>query len=119
VAALSFCWAVLGAPTGKRLAPIMGGLVPHLRRFDELVISDEIAALLLAMSPATMNRRLAADRAKMQLLGRSHAKPGSLLESQIPIRTWAGWHDAMPGFVEIDLVGHERGATQSGITVTC
>ncbi len=28
--ALRFCWAVLGAPTGKRLAPMMGELVPTL-----------------------------------------------------------------------------------------
>lgn len=41
--------------------------------------------------------------------GRSHTKPGSLLKSQIPIRTWAEWDDAVPGFVEIDLVGHEGG----------
>ncbi len=26
VVALRFCWAVLGAPTGKRLAPMMGAL---------------------------------------------------------------------------------------------
>jgi hypothetical protein len=32
-----------------------------------------------------------------------------LLKSQIPIRTWADWDDAVPGFVEIDLVGHEGG----------
>lgn len=32
-----------------------------------------------------------------------------MLESQIPIRTWAQWDDAVPGFVEIDLVGHEGG----------
>jgi len=32
-----------------------------------------------------------------------------LLRSQIPIRTWADWDDAVPGFVEIDLVGHEGG----------
>ncbi|HEY5181369.1 MAG TPA: DDE-type integrase/transposase/recombinase [Dermatophilaceae bacterium] len=109
VAALAFCWAVLGAPTGKRLAPIMGELVPTLRRFDELVITDESAALLVGMSPATMDRRLAPDRARMALRGRSHTKPGSLLKSQIPIRTWADWDDAVPGFVEIDLVGHEGG----------
>jgi len=34
IAALAFCWPVLGAPTGKRLAPIMSELVPTLRRFD-------------------------------------------------------------------------------------
>ena len=43
------------------------------------------------------------------LRGRSHTKPGSLLKSAIPIRTWAQWDDAVPGFVEIDLVGHEGG----------
>ena len=43
------------------------------------------------------------------LRGRSHTKPGSLLKAQIPIRTWAEWDDAAPGFVEIDLVGHEGG----------
>lgn len=109
VAALRLCWAVLGAPTGKRLAPVIGELVPILRRFEELTISDDTAAALVAMSAATMDRRLAADRAKLLLKGRSHTKPGSLLKSQIPIRTWAQWDDAVPGFLEIDLVGHEGG----------
>ena len=109
IAALAFCWAVLGAPTGKRLAPIMSELVPTLRRFDELLISDDTELALLAMSPATMDRRLAPDRAKLQIRGRSHTKPGSLLKDSIPIRTWAEWNDAVPGFVEIDLVGHEGG----------
>jgi hypothetical protein len=31
------------------------------------------------------------------------------LKPQIPIRTWSQWDDAVPGFVEIDLVGHEGG----------
>ena len=109
VVALRFCWAVLGAPTGKRLAPVMGELVPTLRRFEELEISDDTERALIAMSAATMDRRLVADRAKLALKGRSHTKPGSLLKSQIPIRTWAQWDDAVPGFVEIDLVGHEGG----------
>ena len=61
------------------------------------------------MSPATIDRRLAPDRAGMVLRGRSHTKPGSLLKDAIPIRTWAQWDDAVPGFVEIDLVGHEGG----------
>jgi transposase InsO family protein len=45
--------------------------------------------------------------------GRSHTKPGSLLKSQIPIRTWAQCNDAVPGFVEIDLVAHD-GPNSSG-----
>lgn len=109
IVALRFCWAVLGAPCGKRLAPVMNELVVTLRRFDELKISDETAALLVVMSAATIDRRLAPERAAMRLRGRSHTKPGSLLKDSIPIRTWAQWNDAVPGFVEIDLVGHEGG----------
>jgi len=109
VVALRFCWAVLGAPTGKRLAPVMADLVPRLRRFGELEVTDEVAAALQTMAASTMDRRLAADRAAMSLRGRSHTKPGSLLKDAIPIRTWAQWDDAVPGFVEVDLVGHEGG----------
>ena len=117
IVALRLCWAVLGAPTGKRLAPVMGGLVAALRRCGEIDVSDEVAAALVVTSPATMDRRLAGDRAAMTLRGRSHTKPGSLLKDAIPIRTWAQWDDAVPGFVEIDLVGHE-GGTAAGSTPT-
>lgn len=109
IAALVFCWAVQGMPAGKRLAPFLAELVATLRRFAELDISNECAALLVGMSAATIDRRLAPERKKHQLKGRSLTKPGSLLKSQIPIRTWAQWDDAAPGFVEIDLVGHEGG----------
>ena len=109
IVALVKCWAVLRAPAGKRLAPMLEVLVPILRRDGELDLTDAEAALLVAMSAATIDRRLAGDRAKMMPRGRSHTKPGSLLKSQIPIRTWADWNDAVPGFVEIDLVGHEGG----------
>ena len=61
------------------------------------------------MSPATIDRLLIPERAKSTTRGRSHTKPGSLLKSQIPIRTWAQWNERKPGFIEIDLVGHEGG----------
>jgi transposase InsO family protein len=109
IEALITCWAVLRAPAGKRLAPMLPVLVPVLRRDGELDLSDAEAALLVGMSAATIDRRLAGERAKMTVRGRSHTKPGSLLKSRIPIRTWADWDDAVPGFVEIDLVGHEGG----------
>nr|WP_239656552.1 transposase [Mycobacterium riyadhense] len=97
VAALVFCWAVLGMPAGKRLAPVLGELVAILRQFGELVIDDDTAALLVGMSAATIDRRLAPERRRYQLKGRSTTKPGTLLKSQIPVRTWADWDDARPG----------------------
>jgi len=33
-------------------------------------------------------------------------KPGSLLKSSIPIRTFADWQEDRPGFLEVDLVSH-------------
>ena len=107
--ALVKCWAVLRAPSGKRLAPMLPTLVPLLRRDNELNLTDAEAALLVRMSAATIDRRLAPERGKLLSRSRSHTKPGTLLKSQIPIRTWADWDDAAPGFVEIDLVGHEGG----------
>jgi hypothetical protein len=35
------------------------------------------------------------------------------LKDSIPVRTWAEWNDAVPGFVEIDLVGHEGGGVNA------
>jgi hypothetical protein len=109
IAALTACWTVLGMPAGKRLAPMLGELVAVLRQFGELVIEEDTAALLVSMSAATIDRRLASERAKHRPKGRCTTKPGSLLKSQIPVRTWADWDDAQPGFVEIDLVCHDGG----------
>ena len=96
IAALTVCWAVLGMPAGKRLAPMLGELVAVLRHFGELSIDEGTAALLASMSAATIDRRLADQRAKYRLKGRVRTKPGSLLKSQIPVRTWAEWDDARP-----------------------
>lgn len=109
VAALEKCWAVLNAPAGKRLAPMLGELVPLLRRHGELDLDDDTAALLAGMSAATIDRKLAVARSKMLPHGRSHTKPGSILKSRIAMRTWADHDENTPGFVEIDLVGHEGG----------
>jgi Integrase core domain len=120
IAALTMCWTVLGMPAGKRLAPMLGELVAVLRHFGELAIDNDNAALLVSMSAATIDRRLACERAKHRLKGRCTTKPGSLLKSQIPVRTWADWNDARPGFVEIDLVCHDGGnpAGQFAFTLT-
>lgn len=109
VSALEQCWQVARQPAGKRLAPMLPVLVPLLRRDGELKLTDAEAALLAEMSPATIDRRLRGAKVLADYRARSHTKPGTLLKSQIPIRTWSDWDDARPGFVEVDLVGHEGG----------
>ena len=107
--ALVRCWTLLRAPAGKILAPFMPVLVPLLRAEDEIDVDDAQAGLLAGISAATIDRMLAGERQRMTLRGRTHTKPGSLLKHQIPIRTFADWDDATPGFVEIDLVAHDGG----------
>jgi hypothetical protein len=109
VSCLATCWMLTRAPAGKRLAPMLEVMVPLLRRDGDIVLSDDEAALLVSMSPASIDRHLASERDRLVSRGRSHTKPGTLLKSQIPIRTWADWNEDSPGFVEIDLVGHEGG----------
>jgi len=103
------CWTLIRAPAGKRLEPMLVTIVPLLRRESDIVLNDTEAALLVSMIAATIDRHLAAEWAKLGSRGRSHTKPGTLLKSQIPIRTWAEWTEDLPGFVEIDLLGHEGG----------
>ncbi|NMM24549.1 MAG: integrase, partial [Phycicoccus sp.] len=120
--ALRRVWAVMDAPAGKRMAPFVVEIVGRLRACGELDLDDATAARVCAMSAATIDRRLGGERKRLELKGRSGTKPGSLLKSQIPIRTWADWNEKAPGFVEIDLVGHEggdpRGEFAQTLTVT-
>jgi transposase InsO family protein len=109
IACLVVCPTLTRTPAGKRLAPMLATIVPLLRRDGEITLSDADAALLVSMSAASIDRHLAAERARLMFRGRSHTKPGTLLKSQIPVRTWAEWSEDLPGFVEIDLVGHEGG----------
>ncbi len=103
IAALTVCWSVLGRPAGKRLAPVLGELVPVLRRFGELDIDDRTAALLIGMSAATIDRRLAPQRRK---IGRRDPEAAVLLKRGSPIRNGMDWDEAVPGFVQMSLVPH-------------
>ena len=116
--ALKKIWAIMDFICGKRLAPYMGELVPHLIRHGELRIAEETRRKLIRISPATIDRLLAPERKKQQLRGRSGTKPGTLLKHQIPVRTHAEWNEQRPGFTEIDLVGHDGGDSRGEFAQT-
>jgi hypothetical protein len=109
IAPLAKVWATLGGLCGKRLVAALPRTVAALERHGELELTDEVREQLLAMSASTIDRLLTAKRRRLRLKGLSHTKPGSLLKSQIPVRTFAEWDQGRPGFLEIDLVGHEGG----------
>ena len=107
--ALKLLWAIADGICGKRLAPFIREVLPLLERYEEIVVDQETRQKLLVISPATIDRLLASERAMFNLKGRSATKPGTLLKHQIPIRTFSQWDEHKPGFVEIDLVAHDGG----------
>jgi hypothetical protein len=109
VQALSKLWQLLNYLCGKRLVAIMPELIAKLEQFGELRLTPLTKEKLLRISAASIDRLLQPERRKHQLRQRSHTKPGTLLKHQIPIRTFAEWDEAQPGFAEIDLVAHDGG----------
>ncbi|MFQ6122945.1 MAG: transposase [Dehalococcoidales bacterium] len=104
--ALRVAWEATDRLCSKRLHPFLPELVKVLRRHGDGVMTAEIEAQLCRMSPSTIDRLL---RPWRRLGGRhplTTTKPGSLLKSSIPIRTFADWQEDRPGFLEVDLVPH-------------
>lgn len=109
VQALIKLWQLLNYLCGKRLVAIMPELIAKLEQFGELRLTPLTKQKLLRISAASIDRLLQPERRKQQLRRRAHTKPGTLLKHQIPIRTFAEWDEARPGFAEIDLVAHDGG----------
>lgn len=105
ISTLVTVWEVCDCICGKRLQPFLPEIVAVLERQGELQLAPETKRLLLQMSAATIDRRLARHR-QQRRRGYSTTKPGTLLKQAIAVRTFADWDDARPGFVEIDLVAH-------------
>lgn len=76
---LRFVWATLNGPSGKRLAPFMAEAVQALERHGELSLEPTTRSKLLQMSSATIDRALASERRRLQVIyeGRAVVK-GSL-----------------------------------------
>jgi hypothetical protein len=84
-------------------------VIPILEKYKEIELDKTVREKLSKISAATIDRVLALERKKRSLRQRTRTKPGTLLKHQIPIRTFCEWDEQRPGFVEIDLVGHEGG----------
>jgi hypothetical protein len=110
IEALNKIWKLMGGPCGKRMAPFIEEFIVCLERHDEISLDPLVRARLCQMSAATIDRVLAPERKRLRVRGRHGTKPGTLLRNQIPIRTFADWDDARPGFCEVDLVGHDGGS---------
>jgi len=101
---VQYIWLQAEQPCGKRLVPILRQWLPYYeRRFERL--SRGHRKLMGQISAATLDRLLAPARAEQVERGRGGTKPGSLLRSEIPIRTGT-WDLSQPGYLEADSVAH-------------
>jgi hypothetical protein len=110
--ALREVWEIENEICGERLKPQLAECVRVLVRDHMWTHGDTTTTLLLAMSLATMKRRIAhfiKSRGKRK--GRGSTKPTDLKEI-IPIRR-GPWENPDPGFGEVDTVAH-CGMTLSG-----
>lgn len=96
-------WFASDQPCGKRLKAVIPLWLPHYEsQYGTLV--ESVRTDLLKASAATLDRLLKALRVSHPK-GLSGTKPGSLLKTQIPIRT-QHWDETQPGFMEADTVAH-------------
>jgi hypothetical protein len=104
-------WLKAEQPCGKRLVPILRQWLPYYERRQGRLSSRQ-RQLVRQISAATLDRLLAPARAQHGGRGRCGTKPGSLLRSEIPIRTGT-WDLTQPGYLEADSVAH-CGASMAG-----
>ena len=111
VQALEQIWEIYGHICSKRLQPFLPEAIRVLERCHEIALSQDTKALLLKISSASIDRCLRPIRIQSPH-GLSTTKPGSLLKSLIPVRTFTAWDEERPGFLEIDLVAHCGNTTE-------
>ena len=111
--ALIVIWEASDRICGKRLRPLVPVLVEAMERHGHLQLVPEVRAGLEAMSAATIDRALRDAREPGGGRKRRHAPPSAAIRRNVPVRTFDGWDDPAPGFVEADLVAHS-GPTAKG-----
>jgi len=102
--ALIVPWEAADRICGKRLKPLIPVLVAALERNGHLTLDARLRTNLLTMSAATIDRLLTHVRAVST--HRQVRRTPTALRRQVPIRTFADWHEPDIGFLEIDLMAH-------------
>jgi len=102
--ALIIVWEAADRICGKRLKAIIPNLVSAMERHGHLDLDPKVRELLLAASPATIDRLLAPVRRKAKKRRKPRTK--KKVSKKVPVRTFADWNDPVPGFMEIDFVVH-------------
>ena len=110
-------WEASDRMCGKRLKALLPIVVPALERHGHLSLDPRVRERPLAVSAATVDRRLAPARAVTAGQRRPRRSRRDGVRGSVPVRTFGDWKDPAPGFVEADLVAH-CGRTMAGSFVS-
>ena len=110
-------WQATGRVGPHRLHPFVPELLDRLLQCGALTLTPPVDKLLRQLSRTTLARLLAPARATYPRRGATTTRSGTWLKHEIPIRTFAEWDDARPGFCEVDLVAH-CGSSTRGFSLT-
>ena len=103
---LKAVWEASDRLCSRRLQPFIFEMVSILVRHGELHITAAVESQIRSISASTIDRLLRPYRKPGGRKSLSTTRPGSLLKSCIPIRTFADWKEEQIGFMETDLVAH-------------
>src|SRR5699024_8040784 len=111
-------WRLMGMPSGKYMKPVMQDWLDALETHQELAFGRSgynpgVRAQLLAMSAATIDRYLKAERDRLAVKGISTTKPGAVLRTALTARKSGGEVEDVPGIFQTDTVA-QCGPTVKG-----
>jgi len=98
--ALIVIWEASDRLCGKRLRPLVPIMVEAMERHGHLRFAPEVRISQLAMSAATIDRALRDVRQQAGRSTRRKTPPSAAIRRSVPVRTFDGWDDPPPGFVE-------------------
>lgn len=94
------------ARLSKRLKPMVAALLPALVRNGRLADDPTLHAQLETVSPAMIDRLLAATRDAALKGRRRPSAHSSAARRSVPVRTFGDWNDPALDHVEVDFVAH-------------
>ena len=115
---LEKAYELLGWICSKRMKPSLRLAVDELIKAGQVSLTQEDRKRIIGVSPATIDRLFKKYRKRSEIKGRSYTKSGTLLKTQIPVRTFSEWNENKVGFEEIDLVGHDGGIAKGDFAHT-
>lgn len=96
-------WEVAGYPWSERLKALIQVWMPWIKK--QYKLGAKTQKEVVSISARQMDRRLCSKKLLLKKRRYGTTKPGSLLKSQIPIRT-KNWDITHAGYLELDTVAH-------------